>query len=78
MTTDFKAIVAEKNLAAIWWNDGQAGFLDSGQRLRYSERHGLAVDDFNADGHPDFFAAAYDTGSQLWLNQGDGKLLESH
>ncbi len=71
---DLDAIVAEKSLASVWWNDGQAGFADSGQRLRFTERHGLAVDDFNADGYPDLFAAAYDTGSLLWLNQGDGNL----
>ena len=75
---DLDAVVAEKSLATIWWNDGQARFTDSGQRLRYTERYGLAVDDFNADGYPDFFAAAYDIGSLLWLNQGDGKLLESN
>lgn len=70
------ALVAGKSRAAIWWNDGQAGFRDSGQRLRYTERHGLGVGDFNSDGYPDVFSAAYDTEFHLWLNQGDGRLQE--
>ena len=65
-----------KAQASIWLNEGQAGFRDSGQRLRYTERHGLAVDDFNGDGYVDVFAAAGDYESHLWLNQGDGSLQE--
>ena len=68
------ALVAGKSQAAIWWNDGQAGFRDSGQRLHYTERHGLAIGDFNGDGYLDVFSAAYDTEFHLWLNQGDGRL----
>jgi hypothetical protein len=71
---DLDALLAGKSQAAIWWNDGRAGFTDSGQRLRYTERYGLAVGDFNADGYLDVFAAAYDTEFHLWLNQGDGRL----
>jgi hypothetical protein len=71
---DLDALLAGKSQAAVWWNDGLAGFTDSGQRLRYTERDGLAVGDFNADGYLDLFSAAYDTGSHLWLNQGDGRL----
>ncbi len=75
---DLDALLGGKTQAAIWWNDGPGGFRDSGQRLRYSERHGLAVGDFNGDGHMDVFAAAYDAGFQLWLNPGDGRLLEAN
>jgi hypothetical protein len=71
---DLDALVAGKSQAVIWWNDGQAGFSDSGQRLRFTERHGLAVADFNGDGYLDFFSAAYDSNYHLWLNQGDGRL----
>ena len=71
---DLDALIAGKSQAVIWWNDGQANFRDSGQRLRFTERHGLAVSDFNDDGYLDFFAAAYDTDYHLWLNQGDGRL----
>jgi len=67
-----------KAQASVWLNEGQAGLRDSGQRLRYTERHGLAVGDFNGDGYIDVFAAAYDTESHLWLNQGDGRLPEGN
>ncbi|HSF80347.1 MAG TPA: VCBS repeat-containing protein [Anaerolineales bacterium] len=75
---DPDALAAGKAQATIWWNDGQAGFRDSGQRLRYTERHGLAVGDFNDDGYPDVFSAASDTEFHLWLNQGDGRLQEGN
>jgi hypothetical protein len=74
---DPDALVAGKAQASIWWNYGQAGFRDSGQRLRYTERHGLAVGDFNDDGYLDVFSAATDE-FHLWLNQGDGRLLEEN
>ena len=64
---------AGKAQASIWLNDGQAGFRDSGQRLSYTERDGLAVGDFNGDGFPDVFIAKGDE-FQLRLNQGDGRL----
>jgi hypothetical protein len=62
----------------VWWNDGQGGFRVSGQRLRYNERYGLAIGDFNGDGYPDVFSSAYDIGFHLWLNQGDGRLQEGN
>ncbi|HEX6305815.1 MAG TPA: VCBS repeat-containing protein [Anaerolineales bacterium] len=69
-------IAAGKAHASIWLNEGQAGFSDSGQRLRYTERYGLAVGDFNGDGYLDLLAVG--TGYHLWLNQGDGSLQEGN
>jgi hypothetical protein len=72
----FDAMIADgKAQASVWWNGGQGSFRDSGQRLRYTERHGLAVDDYNDDGYLDVFAAGGDE-FHLWLNQGDGRLQE--
>jgi len=67
---------AGKAHASIWLNEGQAGFRDSGQRLRYTERHGLAVGDFNGDGYLDILAVGADY--HLWLNRGNGILQEGN
>jgi hypothetical protein len=69
---DLDAVIAGRQQAAIWWNDGQAAFTRSGQRFRYSRRHGLAVGDFNGDGRPDVFAAEGSRDCRVWFNQGDG------
>lgn len=69
---DQDALIGGIKQAVIWKNDGQGQFTRTNQRFRYSERHGLAVDDFNADGYPDIFAGAYATFYRVWLNQGDG------
>jgi hypothetical protein len=69
---DLDALVAGNVQATIWWNDGNADFRDSGQRLRFSERHGLAVGDFNGDGDLDIFSAKGDA-FHLWHNDGAGR-----
>jgi hypothetical protein len=69
---DLDALIAGRRQAAIWWNDGQPAFTRSGQRFRYSKQHGLAIEDFNGDGRPDVFAAAYSKDCHVWFNQGDG------
>ncbi len=68
------AVIANgKAQATIWWNDGQGGFRDSGQRLKFTERDGLAVGDFNGDAYPDLFSAT-NVDYRLWLNRGNGRL----
>ncbi len=68
------ALAAGIDTAAIWRNDGAGHFTDSGQRFRYSARHGLAVADLDGDAQPDLFAAAYAEDSRVWYNQGSGVL----
>jgi hypothetical protein len=69
---DQDALIAGIREANIWWNDGQAYFTKSGQRFRYTKRHGSAVGDFNGDNRPDIFIAEYYKTYTLWLNNGDG------
>ena len=69
---DQDALIAGLRQAVIWWNNGQAVFTQSSQRFRYSERHGLAIGDFNGDGSPDIFAGADTEAYNIWFNQGDG------
>ena len=69
---DLDALIAGHRQAAMWWNDGQAAFTRSSQRFRYTNRHGLAIEDFNGDGRPDIFAAEYSRDYRVWFNQGDG------
>jgi hypothetical protein len=53
---DLDALIAGTHQARIWWNDGQGYFSrDNRQIFRFSHKHGLAVGDFNGDGHPDIF-----------------------
>lgn len=69
---DLDALIGGVTQARIWWNDGQAVLTQSGQRLRYSKRHGLAVGDFDGDGRIDIFTAAYDDDYRVWFNKGSG------
>jgi len=73
---DPDSVVGGKAQASVWLNERQAGFRDSGQRLRYTERYGLAVGDFNGDGYLDILAVG--DGYHLWLNQGNGRLQEGN
>jgi hypothetical protein len=66
------ALIAGKEQADLWWNDGHSIFKLSNQRFRYSARHGLAVGDFNGDGYPDIFAGTHEEDYTVWFNQGHG------
>ncbi len=69
---DQDALIAGMEQAAIWRNDGQGSFTRTISVSAISERHGLAVADFNGDGYPDIFAGVYTFYYRVWLNQGDG------
>ena len=69
---DLDALVAAPKQAVIWWNDGQAVFTGSHQRFRFTNRHALAIADFNDDGFADIFAAEYSRDQRIWYGNGDG------
>jgi hypothetical protein len=60
--------------ARIWSNDGNAGFVDSGQALGTTETTtALAVGDVDLDGDLDFVAGRANAPDVLWLNDGAGR-----
>jgi len=69
---DQDALITGLKQAVIWWNDGQGTFTKSNQYFRFTDRHGIAIADFNNDGLPDIFAAEYSTNYRVWYNRGDG------
>ncbi len=69
---DTDALIGELRQARLWWNAGNGTFNRDSQRFRYSKRAGLAVGDFDGDGRPDIFTAAYDDNYRIWFNQGGG------
>lgn len=63
----------------ILWNDGEGGFIDSGQKLWDSmdASDGIALGDLNGDGHID--VAVSDLAStRFWLNDGFGNFTEDN
>ena len=74
---DQDILIVGQRQADIWWNDGLGVFSRSDQRFHYSERHGLAVGDFNGDGFPDAFAGAGSDSYSAWFNRGDGTFRSS-
>jgi hypothetical protein len=60
----------------VWWNDGDASFTDSGQRLGDSACDGVALGDLDSDGDLDAFFANRGADT-VWLNDGLGNLIDS-
>lgn len=70
---DLDALIGNRQLIRVWWNDGQGSFSRSNQYFRYSLRSGATVGDFNNDGWPDIFIMVYDQSYKVLFNQGNGR-----
>jgi hypothetical protein len=69
---DLDALVVYQETAAVWLNDGQAGF-SKGQSLSFEEQHALALGDLDGDGHIDIFAGSVYHDVLVWFNDGAGQ-----
>ncbi|HNT78614.1 MAG TPA: FG-GAP-like repeat-containing protein [Anaerolineae bacterium] len=62
----------------LLWNDGAGQFADSGQTLNATIGfESFAVGDLNGDGALDVYVAQMDLPDEVWLNDGNGTLLDS-
>lgn len=60
----------------VWFNNGSANFVDSGQNLGTSDSQGVALADLDGDGDLDAFVAnkqgILGQANRIWLNDGAG------
>jgi hypothetical protein len=62
---------------AVWFNDGQGNFSDSGQKLGKANSYAVALGDLNGDGFPD--AVVGNRGpDEIWFNDGQGYFTKSN
>jgi hypothetical protein len=65
----------------VWFNNGSANFVDSGQNLGTSDSQGVALADLDGDGDLDAFVAnkqgTLGQANRIWLNNGTGFFMDS-
>jgi hypothetical protein len=67
---------------AVWLNDGEGQFTDSGQRLGHgiyssNDSRALALADVDSDGDLDAYVANLNSPNAVWLNDGRGRYTSS-
>lgn len=77
---DLDAVFAnpQKNASAVWLNDGDGVFVDTGQQLtQYG--HGVGLADFDADGDLDAFITCHNfvQPSKIYLNDGNANFQDT-
>jgi hypothetical protein len=60
----------------VWFNDGQGGFSDSGQRLGNSGSLAVVLGDLNGNGFVDAVVGNRDA-DEIWFNDGQGHFSDS-
>ena len=70
---DADALIGENGVAHIWWNAGEGLFIRDSQSFPYTKRDALIIGDFDGNGRPDIFTAAYENEYRIWFNQGEGR-----
>ena len=75
---DLDAVVGNNNdrTNAVWINDGNGTFINSGQALGNSPSRSVALGDLDGDGDLDAMVA--NTGANIvWINDGAGNFTDS-
>ena len=61
----------------LFWNDGKGSFTDSLQIINSTSLAEMGVGDLDNDGDLDVFVANMDQPNEIWINAGDGNLIDS-
>ena len=82
---DLDAFVGNTGYNQVWFNEGDAFFHDSGQRLGDANTWAVKLDDLDGDGDLDAFVgnttedhvAGLEAANKVWLNVGDGTFVDT-
>ena len=77
---DLDAVTGENGGNRLWLNDGNGRFSAGPEPFGSSDTRSVAAADFDGDGLLDVFEANAGSGDKrdrIWLNNGDGRFLES-
>lgn len=70
------AVVGNNGANLVFLNTGGAVFQDTQQRLGGDDTVAVLMEDYDSDGDLDAWIANASTDNQLWINQGNGSLVQ--